>query len=230
VDISEFLEDNGDLPHEGFSWGRVVFVSDGNRIALHLHLSEKATIDAIRRGWGVISEWRRRLTAWQGASPSDSWESLWQWGLDHFAQRGTAYRQLANGINETVVELLRKHLEETQDCERARWRCKSEVDLLRWRLEHQCLGVHIRMAADVLRCMGISEVDVMEWGREAVPELVRIDNLERQNVISAEKAKRQRAAIARNGPIKRKHIISRVEAWRDRARPRDVYPSVGKTG
>lgn len=216
--VAEFLEENGDLDRD-LSWGSIQFAVEGGRLVLLLRLREHATIDAIRRDWPLIADWKSRLLSFQGSSPGDSLKSMWRMVLDHRQSRGESYKRIADQTNTDLVEelwyVVYYGLESGQGTSSSgrvdpRKESSSGAQSAWW------AGLEAQVAH--LKELGIEEADAREWCASIMDELTQIVNLTSRGVIDAEQAAAKRARLATGGLVTDERIRASVRARRGRKR------------
>ena len=165
-----------------------------------LVVDEDTTIDAIRLSWGLIRQWRERLTGYQGR---------WTLGGDNAFYRdvwfcndrlGQSYQQIAELINISIADCLREYADYEREFQAARRRFESRLDVYLWRSEHN--PGQLAHALDLMRVAGISEKGRHEWVRNALENLA-----EGQNPFAPE------------SPVSTQMIRERVRKWRDKREP-----------
>jgi len=220
-EVERFKGQCRDLPR-AFTWGCVdVLPFHGRHLELCLRLNAGATIDAIRNDWWKVAEWQQELAKFQGPWTGGGDGELYE-TLSSLQTGGRSYARLAGWLNERIVELLQEHVAYThhfeRDWSRAARAFKTQLDAFLWHVEwcekHDHNPYQYGRTSRLLAAMGLPQEDITCWCDALTCELERIAKLERQAVIGPDEAERKRKRLARDGPITRDPVISRVRAWR----------------
>ena len=201
--VLRFLSENDDIPLAGED-GVVLRFQAGHRpdswIDMTLVVDEDTTMDAIRLSWGLIRQWRERLTRYQGR---------WSLGGDNAFYRdvsfcndrlGQSYQRIAELINTSIADCLWEYAEYEREFQAASRRFESRLDVYLWRSEHN--PWRLAHALDLMRVAGISEKDRHEWVRNGLENLAE-----------------DRSPFPPESPVSTRMIRERVRMWRDKRQP-----------
>lgn len=102
------------------------------KIQIALVLNQGSTIKQIEKSWWEIDKWRNALEEWQGVNPSEV--DKFHESISNAQERGISYNQIAEQINQRIVELLGKYKAWLED--KARYERKFGDDVHLWFYEY----------------------------------------------------------------------------------------------
>lgn len=77
------------------------------KVQIALVINQDSTIKQVEKSWWEIDKWRRALEEWQGVHTSEN--DKFHKSMSDAQESGVSYNQIAEQINQRIVELLRKH-------------------------------------------------------------------------------------------------------------------------
>jgi hypothetical protein len=159
--LNEFLRINSDLQTSHNNGLTIWFDSEEltddeisssvrGYITLNLQINSTTTLEEIHEAWPLISQWRKRLQAYQ----PDFGEILKQYFLKH-RTTGYSYKQIADAINEEIARYIRTAYQTKQ------------------RDVNHSINTPILCAAGLMSLMGIGSNDVQDWLHIALENLIK---------------------------------------------------------